>query len=1467
MPTSLFIEDTEGAEAPIDEEVSPETEEVAEEPRDYLLDSAQFKLRIAGERSRAFKERRKAEIEEGLSVFDKNRREKVSEEVAYDEEPNLQNPHWNMLMASTGNPGIDEALEQQEAVPEEEKTFGDKTRGVVNFLFGDEMGILGMKWDKEGFSFAYDNMVDQWAEHPVMSTFAAAGLIAQIAFPVYGAVSKSAKVGKLAEKGVTVGKARSLLREPGRGTAAEIKAMAKANSFLLDESAEAAIKSGAVAQVDKGTYARRIFQRVEDATPDEIIDPATAAAKSAQESAETVSDVHRYFTKEAADEILSGKLTDDEIVKRYGKQWKKMLLGEERINQWAVIQHKAKFGDESIYGAMTRKERMYHTLRTAFGNTYFKQIMQPKGSQIAGWDKFFIASGLPDILDLAPDPKFGKPIVRYLIGADDLTTLKKSGLDEAGIKWAENLGERMTDLQKRMVDEGFLSQEEFDSMANFAYRHITSVKKGTPGGEDLLTPLSKKAAKTRAAGITEHGKAVSSKSDATIGQSFRTRYGKPESAEEMVRGMLDSPSLKKKNVYLTREKYLADIDQMITDPADFTMATLVRDSQLHHGYSFFRDAIMDPDKHAYMVRSSLPTGAAKGNWVKLDDLPVPGASNRILRMTNVARKKKGLDPIGPGDLPYVRKDVIDEFYDPDGFIGQISANHSLLEVLTSIHKTARTALNPATHVQNLAGNLFGFLPMAGYNVLHPFKARERIQDGAVITKVFSEMAKRKSKNALTISEALRTGKQVPRRLSGAELFEPEFLNGAFVRVIDKMKSKGNYYIKDVDGIKRAFLKGDAGDIDLANFFSNKAIINTLEESAFDNIEGFGRLQQVWSDFAKLASDPNWQARPQQWLSAKLAQTFGKLTGFGKGGMSEKSLHAMSSAYLAEDAVPKMMYAIDLQRKGMSMDQVVLEVGRRLPQYQAVGSLVGSARKSVLPWITFPAEATRIMKNNMMDYPLRMLPWMQAPALMQTAIQGLGFGPTSEEFEGQPGVPGVGAMLPKWAHKYSTTIAREGPLGIATGGATGGLVGSVAGVRAGGVKAGLLGGAIGALGGAAAGAAGAQIDMGDKPDDENLRAWVMDYLPQSAALWNPASTSPYAEPSGASFREVQDLLPVEPFAVVMPLIDIMRGEGSFGREIPVDSVTDMASKSVMGLIGFLSPPALQKYGMKVEGQGGLYIPMVDIMDDLGGSQTIGAGQTAHFDEQGGVTVQEAPEVAKILTSTALGAAGGYAAGGLPGAAVGGTLGLAAGKALNNRRLMQDAGLIGNSYTGTPGNPIFDMLFNTFGGLPKSWEVSPQQALINEEFRKKPYDKIRGHYRKGLEDAIESDNESMQRHYLEKIQGTFSRQHLNPEQAQKKFYEWLKRNIKTVGRSRALKNMSEEEIKIQLAAANDFATKTRTKAAEQIILLLQQELMSRKVNTSSQANSRSTNRRSKAKGVTFREPKRRRAGVFSRGGGVF
>jgi hypothetical protein len=114
-------------------------------------------------------------------------------------------------------------------------------------------------------------------------------------------------------------------------------------------------------------------------------------------------------------------------------------------------------------------------------------------------------------------------------------------------------------------------------------------------------------------------------------------------------------------------------------------------------------------------------------------------------------------------------------------------------------------------------------------------------------------------------------------------------------------------------------------------------------------------------------------------------------------------------YMAEDAAFKLHYFMKLRSEGLSRAGAAMEVGRSLPIYHTVGKTPASWRKYWLPWLSFQVEAVRIMKNNLVDHPLRMGMWMHAMDGMQAMMYPF-LGMSAEEIKQEK------EMLPMWAQK-------------------------------------------------------------------------------------------------------------------------------------------------------------------------------------------------------------------------------------------------------------------------------------------------------------------------------------------------------------------------------------------------------------------------------------------------------------------
>lgn len=358
-----------------------------------------------------------------------------------------------------------------------------------------------------------------------------------------------------------------------------------------------------------------------------------------------------------------------------------------------------------------------------------------------------------------------------------------------------------------------------------------------------------------------------------------------------------------------------------------------------------------------------------------------------------------------------------------------------------------------------------------------------------------------------------------------------------------------------------------------------------------------------------------------------------------------------------------------------------------------------------------------------------------------------------------------------------------------------------------------------------GAVGAAFGKEKNELEEFNRAWTLDFLPQSALF--PSSLHPHewekVLPTGAggtptpgieAFQTAKDLTPVEPFAVFLPLLDLYSGRGSFGQEIQAKSGVSFASKMALGLMGHLSPPILQKYGMRLPGPGGALVPMGDTLDKNGGQMTLPKGVTATL---GGLS---------MAGLTFLGARAGLGAKGAGLAAstlLSGTMGAAAGSEVNTRRLMTDLGIMPDMRTQQYGDWTTDFLANSFFGVNKSWKVSPGQAIYNQNLRSKRFSELRKVSVKELRDGISSSDPGAARSAIAEIYKTYIYEHGDTQAAQREFMEWAQRTTKSMQGLPIYSGISEERLLSQigsLRAANDEKTKIRRQTLAELRSELQQ-----------------------------------------------
>lgn len=837
----------------------------------------------------------------------------------------------------------------------------------------------------------------------------------------------------------------------------------------------------------------------------------------------------------------------------YEKTVKLLRTQEVSLDKFTAMKERARKAAEGL--KLSPFETAQHEFEKRFSQTYNAMIGNAQGGDIKSQfhslhDNLWKNNTIGEVLGSMPEESSGPAIYAYIMSRMS-PNISKKGLQQFGKlspedkKWADMYYEAAKSRQADMLEDGFISPETFKSIGEV---HLPAQYKGTADplmdvGNVHMVPVRTGTKVTAYSALTEQevprtglGK-LFGKTKKQIVPTDEYQYVGVKLA---TKPRLSSPTMLHRSG-TTDEIYDRLVNgNLITDPADLTVRGLMTDGLLHTNFKFVRDLALNPNNVASAADMAAwggnATKAAKAGFVSLD-YAGEHASSALRRMIAKASGR----PEEP--LPWIRKEIYDEIFGPNGMMAQsTSAAGDMMDVWTTIYKTSKTAGSIPTHLQNLTGNMI-FLSQAGFNPVAP----ENVKLMGSLTGAFSRIA--------DIQKAAKEA-----NLGGRSLFDPTsgLLKGVDLGEITVNGKKFNLNKEMFDPVMKEL----------------------LEESAFETMEGSGHIVNILG-----------RLREDQYATRNVIKGYLKVKDMAQLGGKAKWFDSLTKAYLGEDMVPKMAYYMKLRGDGLSAKAAATEVARRLPMYGTVGSAIKSGRKFAFPWATFPAEAMRITKNNIMDYPIRMVPWLRAPQIMQSIFSGMGFA------EGREGVEEAKRGLPFWAQKSNTIVAEGGPSAIFGGAASGGLIGGAIGAAAAGSAA---GGYKGAAVGAAFGGVLAALTT-DKEHESQLRGAVMDFLPHSTFMLTTNSVDFGGE--YLPFRDVRGMLeqsPAEPLAILKPLVSVFAGETPFGEPVGGGTLGGGLAKTLAGAIGFLAPPLLQKYGFK------LTTPDVPLWGDFTGTTNVAKG---------------------------------------------------------------------------------------------------------------------------------------------------------------------------------------------------------------------------------------------------------------------
>jgi hypothetical protein len=755
-----------------------------------------------------------------------------------------------------------------------------------------------------------------------------------------------------------------------------------------------------------------------------------------------------------SDEMLMktdfGLVDDAEDLLRMGDTEKDILK-----QQFNTLTQRRDLERKIELGTATFKDKSVHNLHKWFGNSYMEQTdMKILPTARLEWQKSMNAlmdknGVITDFLKTMPDDsQMGTQIARYL---DDPSTL--GDIPQKYQSWAVRMADELRSEQSTMIAEGLISQSEAEHVGDLWF---SMTREGTKRDMGSMTTIVERTAKgePRVLTIPRTTSPNLLRRDMSRPQ-IKGFLEKQRSAELLTEGKTDEAldMLKGEGYEDVRQlieegnkkgaiKLLSQQGTVDFSPKELTFNTLFQQKQLLATYRGLRDLAMNPDitKSADFVASMGPN--ARKNWMNLDELD---GSDRLRRMVGISTGNE-IEALG-----YVPKKLFAEMKE---IVGMDKGNWKsgvgdLTQAIVAMYKTAKTAFNLPTHLQNSLGNDF-FLLARGVN---PYSSN------------FWDLKKKSWRAIAAMQKSRRKGISVETGIKGIE----------------------NTKLKSMIG---------KADIDIAEELASGELTDLLELSSMLQTEGIGVLQNIIKN-------------SEHGLTKGFVNLYNKA-------IKPLGGPQAADAYMREDGMAKLAYFLHLRQRGLSRKACLNEVGRSLPMYNTVGDIPAQARPIALPWITFPVEATRILKNNLEDHPIKAMMMLQLPEMLQLGSYGAGraglLGATrmnAEEIEAKK------KQLPTWAHRPASFMT----------------------------------------------------PWKDKNGD--FRAMMMDWLPYASAM----------PPSIADEAPLLKKMPFgmdEPMPIMGAMYYALTGKDAWGREMPTEGAQGKVVNMVMNTLALISPPLLSQY---------------------------------------------------------------------------------------------------------------------------------------------------------------------------------------------------------------------------------------------------------------------------------------------------
>ena len=1216
-------------------------------------------------------------------------------------------------------------------------TIEDRATSFVQMLVGPQLGLLGVKWDEHGWNQSLDNLKRQWTEVPLWSNLVTLGMTAALAAPVaysarYGAIGKSLNRGFkfVPDRAGILGKEGSAVNPTywfKQFRTAEEEASMLRYMGILAPDARGTPKELAIGRVLAHKHLGKIDTFLKQQQDVAYTSEVLFHAKQLDPKLNVPDMVYETLPKDI-------KAQAEQQAMANGAMPADVTLIERA--KWAFdkrFENKAfeRMNDVTPQGQLTQSWK--EEIDTHFGPDYYKKLgdLEMLGEK---------------------DPLFAQKYMRTVL-------MRADGKD------------RFPGLRHDPV-----SQPAIDGVVSY-HESIQASMKETHFLPEDMPPIHIQATRAKGTRYEVHSLADLGNVNAAlnVGPLKERKTDLDQVAELVKKGSLQA-------------KDVSSIRMMAT-----------ADDMLHHNYMIMRDVMKKREFKWNPFRSqgggmevtgafgtpSKPSRAsitpvARDNLVGYEIVPydemikryggdpslVPkhyvsgdsffknnrgGHSAMINMMKHPTLGDASMitkDIHGSDRLPFVPKFIADAFVGEAGIFAQSTNAIHGLEALGMIHKAAKTGLNPGSHGQNILGGI-AFTSMAGLNLFSPRNQRLLKQTTDAFQAIHDTHMKVRA----------RLGADAPLKVIQAE-----------IRAELAMKGKSITH-KRADGSKFTISYAD---------LARDVPAQLYEAGSFDAVEGGEALNRA---VGQRGATPG----------AKAVNTaFQYVRGRGKAaktgvysevgvpvfGSLGELFDGMSKWYMGEDIIPKLALFVHHRANGLTEMAAASEVARRTPMYSTSGAWIKEGRKVLFPWASFPTEALRIIKNNIQDNPLRTLPWLYAVQIAQASLATMGAGEGNLDAVSQAKL-----QLPVWAQTPGTlmTASPTGSIGphVLPGAATGAMLGAAVG--------GAMGGPLGAVAGGAAGVAanvGAPLlweSAFKKKDDAGtqLRGAVLNWLPHTAFMLRTDSPQYGAFDDGITasegLRRLYDTLPAEPLAIFRPIIDLVTGESGFGEPTPGEGVLGAAGNFARGLLGFLAPPLIQKYGFKTT------TPDVGLVE----ATAIKLGMPL-------------PDPLRRAGIT------------------------------NISKLLVDLGTNKDPMTGLPGNPILDIFLNSGLGTLKSYPGVAERYFANEEMNSKSMAEVRNFHSRNLSFHIANGDDTMAGDLLRRVFMTFQQQYPDdPGKAVDMYGKWIKTKFDDIGRSKLLAHINKDELVEQMDASLEFAREGLNFARKTRIEALQNERMVRRL----------------------------------------